>query len=85
MVEEQFRWEKSVVRFNPDLDINFDTSGVPPLILPGRELLFVSFSSGDAASPPDAEVGGGSEGGGGEVVPEAEPAAEEVPEQRANA
>ncbi|KAI5338521.1 hypothetical protein L3X38_017792 [Prunus dulcis] len=51
MVEEQFGWEKTVVRFNPELDINFDTSGAPPPIPSGRELLFESPSSSDATSP----------------------------------
>ncbi|CAL9000888.1 unnamed protein product [Prunus brigantina] len=53
-LKEQFGWEKLVVRFNPDLDINFDTSGVLPPIPYGRELLFVSPSSGDATRSPDA-------------------------------
>lgn len=74
-----------MVRFNPDLDINLDTSGVPPPIPYGRELLFASPSSGDAARPPDAQAGKGFEGGGAEAVSKAELAAEEAPEQRADA
>lgn len=37
MVEEQLGWEKLIARFNPALDINFDTGGVPPPIPLGRE------------------------------------------------
>ncbi|KAI5324209.1 hypothetical protein L3X38_033282 [Prunus dulcis] len=61
IVEEQFVWEKLVVRFTLDLDINFDTSGVPLPIPPGRELLFMLPSSADALSPLDAEARGGAD------------------------
>ncbi|CAL8168010.1 unnamed protein product [Prunus armeniaca] len=85
MVEEQFGWEKLVARFNPDLDINFDTSGLSPPIPPGRDLLFVSPSSADATSPPNAEARGGAEVNEGESIPEPEPTAEKAPEEHADA
>ena len=34
LVDEQLRWEDRLVRFNPSLDINFDTSGEPPAQTP---------------------------------------------------
>ncbi|KAL6280730.1 hypothetical protein ACE6H2_017611 [Prunus campanulata] len=85
MVEEPFGWEKLVARFNPELDINFDISGVPPPIPLSRELLFASPSSANPTSPPNAELGGGAEVSGGGSIPEAELAAEEAPEERADA
>lgn len=86
MVEEQFGWEKLVARFNPKLDINFDTNGMPPPIPPSREFMFASPSSStDPTTPPDAEAGGGAESNGGEAIPKAEPAAKEVREERAAA
>ncbi|BBH09270.1 hypothetical protein Prudu_021718 [Prunus dulcis] len=30
LVDEQLRWEDRLVRFNPSVEINFDTSGEPP-------------------------------------------------------
>ncbi|CAL2237943.1 unnamed protein product [Prunus armeniaca] len=45
MVEEQYGWEILVARFNPELDINFDTSGVPPPIPSGWESLFAATPS----------------------------------------
>lgn len=78
MVEEQFDWEKVVARFNPDLDINFDISGVRPPISLGRELLFASPSSAKPITSPDAEVEDGAKGGGGDAVLEVEPIAGEV-------
>ncbi|CAL8174645.1 unnamed protein product [Prunus armeniaca] len=51
MVKEQYGWEKLDARFNPELDINFDTSGVPPPIPSSRESLFAATPSADAMSP----------------------------------
>ncbi|BBN70314.1 hypothetical protein Prudu_1457S000500, partial [Prunus dulcis] len=46
LVDEQLRWEDRLVRFNPSLDINFDTSGEPPAQTPPA----------DASAPtPEAE------------------------------
>ncbi|BBH05357.1 hypothetical protein Prudu_016722 [Prunus dulcis] len=46
LVDEQLRWEDRLVRFNPSLDINFDTSGEPPAQTPPA----------DASTPtPEAE------------------------------
>ncbi|CAL9000161.1 unnamed protein product, partial [Prunus brigantina] len=66
MVEEQYGWEKMVARFNPELDINFDTSGVPPPIPSGRELLFAATPSAEATSPSEVETRGGADASGGE-------------------
>ncbi|KAL6284737.1 hypothetical protein ACE6H2_015666 [Prunus campanulata] len=30
MVDEQLRWDERLARFNPSVEINFDTSGQPP-------------------------------------------------------
>ena len=30
LVDEQLRWEDRLVRFNPSVEINFDTTGEPP-------------------------------------------------------
>lgn len=30
LVDEQLRWEERLARFNPSVEINFDTSGEPP-------------------------------------------------------
>ncbi|CAL8152802.1 unnamed protein product [Prunus armeniaca] len=30
LVYEQLRWEERLARFNPSVEINFDTSGEPP-------------------------------------------------------
>ncbi|XP_020425735.1 uncharacterized protein LOC109950606 [Prunus persica] len=46
LVDEQLRWEDRLVRFNPSLEINFDTSGEPPAQTPPA----------DASAPtPEAE------------------------------
>lgn len=36
MVEKQFGWDKLVVRFNPIVEINFDTNSIPPPIPPSN-------------------------------------------------
>ncbi|CAL9001542.1 unnamed protein product, partial [Prunus brigantina] len=84
MVEEQYGWEKLVARFNPDLDINFDTSGVPPPIPSGRESLFASSSSAEATSP-ETEARGGADASGGESTLDANTTAEEEADDRADA
>ena len=46
LVDEQLRWEDRLVRFNPSVEINFDTSGEPPAQTPPA----------DASAPtPEAE------------------------------
>ncbi|CAL2243015.1 unnamed protein product [Prunus armeniaca] len=45
MVEMQLRWEERMARFNPSVEINFDTSGEPPSPSP----------STDAAREPEPE------------------------------
>ncbi|BBN70214.1 hypothetical protein Prudu_1446S002100 [Prunus dulcis] len=36
LVDEQLRWEDRLVRFNPSVEINFDTKGEPPAPSPTR-------------------------------------------------
>ncbi|CAL9011931.1 unnamed protein product [Prunus brigantina] len=85
MVEEQYGWEKMVARFNPELDINFDTSGVPPPIPSGRESLFAATPSAEATSPSEAEMRGGADASGGESTLDADAAAEEEADDRPDA
>ncbi|CAL8993046.1 unnamed protein product, partial [Prunus brigantina] len=85
MVEEQYGWEKMVARFNPELDINFDTSGVPPPIPSGRELLFAATPSAEATSPSEVETRGGADASGGESTLDADTIAEEEADDRADA
>ncbi|CAL2257540.1 unnamed protein product [Prunus armeniaca] len=37
MGDAQLRWEERLARFNPSVDINFDTSGEPPSPSPTTE------------------------------------------------
>ncbi|CAL9012708.1 unnamed protein product [Prunus brigantina] len=85
MVEEQYGWEKMVARFNPELDINFDTSGVPPPIPFGRESLFAATPSAEATSPSEADTRGGADASGGESTLDTGAAAEEEADGHANA
>ncbi|CAL9020580.1 unnamed protein product [Prunus brigantina] len=85
MVEEQYGWEKIVARFNPELDINFDTSGVPLPIPSGRESLFAATPSAEATSPSEAETRGGADASGGESTLDTGAAAEEEADDRADA
>ncbi|CAL2271279.1 unnamed protein product [Prunus armeniaca] len=85
MVEEQYGWEKLAARFNPELDINFDTSGVPPPIPSGRELLFAATPSAEATSPSEAETRGGADASGGESTVDPDTAAEEEADDHADA
>ncbi|CAL8088083.1 unnamed protein product [Prunus armeniaca] len=85
MVEEQYGWEKLVARFNPGLDINFDTSGVPPPIPSGRESLFAATPSAEATSPSEAETRGGADASGGESTVDPDTAAEEEADDHADA
>ncbi|CAL9000502.1 unnamed protein product [Prunus brigantina] len=68
---------KMVARFNLDLDINFDTSGVPLPIPAGRELLFASTPSAEASSPSEAETRGGADASGGESTVDPDTAADD--------
>ncbi|CAL2229465.1 unnamed protein product [Prunus armeniaca] len=85
MVEEQYGWEKLVARFNPGLDINFDTSGVPPPIPSGRESLFAATPSAEATSPSEAETRGGADASGGESTVDPDTAAQEEVDDHADA
>ncbi|CAL2253854.1 unnamed protein product [Prunus armeniaca] len=85
MVEEQYRWEKLVERFSPELDINFDTSGVPPPIPSGRESLFAATPSAEATSPSKAETRGGADASGGELTVDPDTATEEEADDHADA
>ncbi|CAL8150904.1 unnamed protein product [Prunus armeniaca] len=85
MVEEQYRWEKLVERFSPELDINFDTSGVPPPIPSGRESLFAATLSAEATSPSKAETRGGADASGGESTVDPDTTAEEEVDDHADA
>lgn len=85
MVEEQYGWEKLVARFNPGLDINFDTSGVPPPIPSGRESLFAATPSAEATSPSEAETRGGADASGGESTVDPDTAAEDEADDHADA
>lgn len=44
IMEEQYTWGKHVARFNPDLEINFDTDGAHLPLLPDNEYLDGSSS-----------------------------------------
>ncbi|CAL2270716.1 unnamed protein product [Prunus armeniaca] len=85
MVEEQYGWEKLVARFNPELDINFDTSGVPPPIPSGRESLFAATPSAEATSPSEAETRGGADASRGESTVDPDTAAEKEADDHADA
>ncbi|CAL9006330.1 unnamed protein product [Prunus brigantina] len=85
MVEEQYGWEKMVARFNPELDINFNTSGVPPPIPSGRESLFAATPSTEATSPSEAETRGGADASGGESNLDTGAGGEEEADDRADA
>ncbi|CAL8107473.1 unnamed protein product [Prunus armeniaca] len=78
MVEEQYGWEKL-------LDINFDTSGVPPPIPSGREALFAATPSAEATSPSEAETRGGADASGGESTVDPDTTAEEEADDCADA
>ncbi|CAL2276957.1 unnamed protein product [Prunus armeniaca] len=85
MVEEQYGWEKLVARFNPELDINFDTSGVPPPIPSGRESLFAATLSAEATSPSEAKTRRGADASGGESTVDPDIASEEEADDHADA
>ncbi|CAL9000892.1 unnamed protein product [Prunus brigantina] len=40
--DEQIHWEETLVKFNRSLEINFDTSGVPPSVSPTADSIAVA-------------------------------------------
>lgn len=52
LVDEQLSWEERLMRFNPSVEINFDTSGEPPSPSPTIDATIAATESKSA--PADA-------------------------------
>lgn len=67
------------MRFNPTLEINFDTSGVPPPIPHDKEWMFASLSSTDTVVSPGHEGDAGDKSKGDDKAKDAEKLVKETP------